>query len=126
VSYNLNRGGSIVTRFHFDCVFYYVSDMESAISFYSDVLGFRLTSRDVVARFDIDGVLFELIPARQKGKLKGDGNARLCLKVDDISHAVEYLRQKGVSGSEIQKVENGKLASVEDPDGNEIYLWQYD
>ena len=113
-------------RFHFDCVFYYVSDMESAVSFYSDVLGFRLTSRDVVARFDIDGVLFELVPAREKGKLKGDGNARLCLKVDDISDAVEYLRQKGVSGSEIQKVENGRLASVEDPDGNEIYLWQYD
>ena len=115
-----------MTRFHFDCVFYYVSDMESAVSFYSDVLGFRLTSRDVVARFDIDGVLFELVPAREKGKLKGDGNARLCLKVDDISHAVEYLRQKGVSGSEIQKVENGRLASVEDLDRNEIYLWQYD
>jgi len=115
-----------VMRFHFDCVFYYVSDMESAISFYSDVLGFRLTSRDVVARFDIDGVLFELVPARQKGKLKGDGNARLCLKVDDIDRAVEYLKKKGVTRGEIQKVENGRLASVEDLDGNEIYLWQYD
>jgi catechol 2,3-dioxygenase-like lactoylglutathione lyase family enzyme len=100
--------------------------MESAISFYSDVLGFRLTSRDVVARFDIDGVLLELVPWREKGKLKGNGNAHLCLKVDDISHAVEYLKQKGVNGGEIQKVENGRLASVEDLDGNEIYLWQYD
>jgi catechol 2,3-dioxygenase-like lactoylglutathione lyase family enzyme len=100
--------------------------MESAISFYSDVLGFRLTSRDVVARFDIDGVLFELVPARKKGKLKGDGNARLCLKVDDINRAVEYLKKKGVTGGEIKKVENGRLASVEDLDGNEIYLWQYD
>jgi len=115
-----------VERFHFDCVFYYVSDMESAVSFYSDVLGFRLTSRDVVARFDIDGVLFELVPAREKGRLKGDGNARLCLKVDDINRAVEYLKKKGVTGGEIQKVENGRLASVEDLDGNEIYLWQYD
>jgi catechol 2,3-dioxygenase-like lactoylglutathione lyase family enzyme len=115
-----------VMRFHFDCVFYYVSDMESAVSFYSDVLGFRLTSRDVVARFDIDGVLFELVPAREKGKLKGDGNARLCLKVDDINRAVEYLKKKGVTGGEIQKVENGRLASVEDLDGNEIYLWQHD
>ena len=113
-------------RFHFDCVFYYVSDMESAVSFYSDVLGFRLTSRDVVARFDIDGVLFELVPRQEKGKLKGDGNARLCLKVDDINRAVEYLKKKGVTGGEIQKVENGRLASVEDLDGNEIYLWQYD
>ena len=113
-------------RFHFDCVFYYVSDMESAVSFYSDVLGFRLTSRDVVARFDIDGVLFELVPAQEKEKLNGDGNARLCLKVDDINRAVEYLKKKGVTGGEIQKVENGRLASVEDLDRNEIYLWQYD
>jgi catechol 2,3-dioxygenase-like lactoylglutathione lyase family enzyme len=68
-----------VTRFHFDCVFHYAEDIESAISFYSDVLGFRLASRDIVARFNIDGVLFELVPAREKGKLKGEGNARLCL-----------------------------------------------
>ena len=115
-----------MTRFQFDCVFYYVSDMESAITFYSDVLSFKLTSRDAVARFDIDGVLFELVPARERGKLKGDGNARLCLKVDDINRTVEYLKQKGVTGGEIQKVENGSLASVEDLDGNEIYLWQYD
>ena len=46
-------------EFHFDCVFHYVSDMEAAIRFYRDVLGLALTSRDVVARFDIEGVLFE-------------------------------------------------------------------
>ena len=113
-------------RFHFDCVFYYVSDMESAISFYSDVLGLRLTSRDVVARFDIDGVLFELVPSRDKGKPRGGGNARLCLKVEEISQAVEYLKAKGIHTDEIQKVENGKLTSFEDPDGNKIWLWQYD
>jgi catechol 2,3-dioxygenase-like lactoylglutathione lyase family enzyme len=112
--------------FHFDCVFYYVSDLERAISFYSDVLGLRLSSRDVVARFDIDGVLFELVPSRDKRKLRGDGNARLCLKVEHIGHAVEYLKIKGADVSEIQKVENGRLTSLEDPDGNEIFLWQYD
>ena len=115
-----------MARFHFDCVFYYVSDMERAVSFYSDVLNLRLSSRDVVARFDIDGVLFELVPSRDASKLRGDGNARLCLKVDDISQTVEYLKTKGTHAGEIQKVENGKLVSFEDPDGNEIYLWQYD
>jgi predicted enzyme related to lactoylglutathione lyase len=33
---------------------------------------------------------------------------------------------RGVSVSEIQKVENGRLASLKDPEGNEIYMWQYD
>jgi catechol 2,3-dioxygenase-like lactoylglutathione lyase family enzyme len=100
--------------------------MERAIRFYSDVLGLRLTSRDLVARFDIDGVLFELVPSRDNRKLEGGGNARLCLKVEDISHAVEYLRMKEIRVNEIETVENGKLTSFEDPDGNEICLWQYD
>ena len=113
-------------RFHFDCVFYYVTDLERTISFYSDVLGLRLTSKDVVARFDVDGVLFELVPSKDKGKLRGDGNARLCLKVDDMSRAVEHLKIRGARPSEIQKVKNGRLASFQDPDGNEICLWQYD
>ena len=112
--------------FHFDCVFYYVADMETSVSFYSDVLGLRLISKDVVARFGVDGVQFELVPNRDRRKLRGDGNARLCLKVDDITQAVEYLKMKGIHSSEIQKVENGKLASFQDPDGNEICLWQYD
>jgi catechol 2,3-dioxygenase-like lactoylglutathione lyase family enzyme len=100
--------------------------MERAISFYSDVLGLRLASRDVVARFDIDGVLFELVPSRHRMRLEGGGNARLCLKVDDIGQALEYLRRKGIHVDEIETVENGKLTSFEDPDGNEICLWQYD
>jgi len=115
-----------LARFHFDCIFYYVRDMEKAISFYSAVLGLRLASRDVVARFDIDGVLFELVPTRDEEKLRGDGNARLCLKVDDIDDAAQYLKTNRTHGGEIQKVGNGKLASFEDPDGNEVYLWQYD
>ena len=49
--------------FHFDCIFHSVKDMETAIQFYRDVLGFKLVSRDEVARFDMDGVLFELVPA---------------------------------------------------------------
>jgi catechol 2,3-dioxygenase-like lactoylglutathione lyase family enzyme len=52
--------------------------MERAISFYSDVLGLRLTSRDVVARFEIDGVLFGLVPSRDEKNVRGGGNARLC------------------------------------------------
>ena len=114
-----------MASFNFDCVFYYVHDLEKAVSFYSDILGLKLISRDTVARFDIDGVLFELVPTGDKGKLRGVGNARLCLKVKDISLAVEYLNTRGTHVGGIQKVENGKLTSFEDPDGNEVCLWQY-
>jgi catechol 2,3-dioxygenase-like lactoylglutathione lyase family enzyme len=111
-------------RFRFDCVFYYVADLETSISFYTDVLGLRLSSLDVVARFNIDGVLFELVPNHGE-KPGGGGNARLCLRVGDIDEAVAYLRRKGTLTTQIKQVGNGKTASFEDPDRNEICLWQY-
>jgi len=107
---------------HFDCVFYYVRDLDSAIQFYSDVLGIPLISQDAVARFDVDGVLFELVPAPDESKMLGSGNARLCLRVADIDEASEDLRSMGVPVSSVHVVENGRLASVEDPDGNELVL----
>ena len=111
--------------FRFDCVFYYVTDLDRAVVFYTDVLGLKLKSRDVVARFDIDGVLFELVPAPSEVDLQGGGNARLCLGVDRISQAVDELQGKGVQTGQVREVPGGILATLEDPDGNEIYLWQH-
>lgn len=108
-------------KFQFDCVFYYVSDLEAAVRFYGDIFGFKLTSRDVVARFDIDGVLFELVPGTPGGK----GNGRLCLKVEGIEAAAAELQAKGIPVSPIEDKGQGKLAFFRDPDGNEIGLWEY-
>jgi len=112
-------------KFHFDCVFHYVSDMESAIRFYRDVLGFALTSRDVVARFDIEGVLFELVPAPPNKNPRVPGDARLCLRVDNIDQTLKDLRAQGVRTSAAVDKDSGLFASLQDPDGNEICLWQY-
>lgn len=112
-------------KFHFDCVFYYVSDLERSIRFYRNVLGFKLVSRDVVARFDIDGVLFEVVPAPDQSVLRQAGNARLCLRVDSVEEALTELRAKGVHTGKAESRGTGKLGSFEDPDGNEICLWEY-
>ncbi|MGA3175861.1 MAG: VOC family protein [Candidatus Acidiferrum sp.] len=111
--------------FHFDCVFHYVSHMDLAIRFYRDVLGFKLISRDVVARFEIDEVLFELVPAPAKENLHAKGNARLCLRVENVEQALNDLRAKGVRTSPAVDKGTGVLGSFEDPEGNEICLWQY-
>ncbi len=76
----------------FDAIFYYVSDLDRAIQFYRDVLGFSFLSRDAVARFHIGGVLFEVVPTDDKNKFHGSGNGRLCLRVEDIGAAVAALR----------------------------------
>jgi catechol 2,3-dioxygenase-like lactoylglutathione lyase family enzyme len=110
---------------HFDCVFYYVRSLEEAVHFYSDVLGLRLESRDAVARFRIDGVLFELVPTPDEHKLSGHGNARLTLEVGDIGRAVRDLHTRGVTVGDVVAVSNGWLAPFYDPDGNDLLLWQY-
>jgi len=109
----------------FDCIFYHVRDLETAVRFYTDVLGLSLLTTDSIARLDLDGILVELIPASGEGDFSGHGNARLCLKVADLAKAVDDLKAKGVAVGPVHEVPNGRLASFQDPDTNELVLWQY-
>ena len=108
----------------FDAVYYHVTDMEKSIAFYRDILGLRLTSRDYVARFDIDGVLFELVPNAPGKALPGTGNARLSLGVKDIRQATRELQARGVAATPIKEEPGGLISFFKDPDGNELCLWQ--
>jgi catechol 2,3-dioxygenase-like lactoylglutathione lyase family enzyme len=112
-------------RFKFDAISYFVSDLDRAIAFYRDVLGFKFHSRDCVARFYLGDILFELVPTSDNSKLQGNGNARLCLEVEDIRASILELRTEGVVTQDAETKENGILASFRDLDGNELYLWQY-
>jgi catechol 2,3-dioxygenase-like lactoylglutathione lyase family enzyme len=112
-------------KLRFDCLFYYVLDLDRAISFYAGTLGLRLSSRDVVARFNIDGVLMELVPTTDRLQVGGNGNARLTLAVDDIKAVAGLLEEEEVRVSQVDRVENGYKATLADPDGNEIVLWEY-
>ena len=45
--------------------------------------------------------------------------------MDEIQVAMNFLQEKGVSVGDVQDVRQGKLLQIQDPDGNEIVLWQY-
>ncbi|HVP50043.1 MAG TPA: VOC family protein [Candidatus Bathyarchaeia archaeon] len=111
-------------KFSFDAVYYHVKDMDRAIEFYQRILGFPLQSRDYVARFRVDGVLFELVPAHASDAVAGPGNARLSLSVANIDEAVRYLASRNVKSSEPKQEIGGKISLFHDPDGNELCLWQ--
>jgi catechol 2,3-dioxygenase-like lactoylglutathione lyase family enzyme len=112
-------------KLSFDAVFYYVKDLQAAISFYRDTLGLPLTSEDFVARFDLDGVLVELVPAPPESLCTGGGNARLCFSVDNLEETLAELHARGVVTSEVQNKKGGRLAFFHDPDGNQLCLWEY-
>ena len=111
-------------KFSFDAVYYHVRGMEKAIAFYRDALGFPLKSRDYVARFEVDGVLFELVPAPEGQAISGSGNARLSLGVADIEAAIRYLASMGIKATPAKQEVGGMLSLFNDPDGNELCLWQ--
>ncbi len=110
----------------FDAVFYYVTDVEEAIAFYRDTLGLPMVSHDYVARFDLDGVLFELVPVPPGTVVPGNGNARLCFGVSDLSATLAQLHSRGIMTTEIKNKSGGKIAFFRDPDGNELSLWESD
>ena len=110
----------------FDAIFYYVTDVEEAIAFYRDTLGLPMVSHDYVARFDLDGVLFELVPVPPGTVVPGNGNARLCFGVSDLPATLEHLHARGITTTEIKNKRGGKIAFFRDPDGNELSLWEVD
>jgi len=112
-------------KLSFDAVFYYVTDMNVSIAFYRETLGLPLVSRDYVARFDLDGVLIELVPLPPGTVVPGSGNARLCFSVANLQETLEQIHARGIPTSKIKEHKDGKLAFFRDPDGNELCLWEY-
>ena len=111
-------------KFSFDAIYYHVKNIDKAVTFYRDVLGFPLKSREYVARFEVDGVLFELVPAHENDTITGPGNARLSLGVPGLHAAVTYLALKGVTATPAKQEVGGMLSLFPDPEGNELCLWQ--
>ena len=108
----------------------FVSNMDAAIDFYTGVLGLKLTNRfgDAWATVEAGkGLTIGLHPASPKYPAPGTRGAMvLGLEIDEqIEAVIARLSQKGVSikGS-ITEDDAGKFASLEDPDGNQMYLWQ--
>jgi catechol 2,3-dioxygenase-like lactoylglutathione lyase family enzyme len=109
----------------FDAVFYYVTDLEASIAFYRDTLGLPLISHDSIARFNLDGVLIELVPLPPGSVVPGSGNARLCFSVENLQQTLEQMHARGLSTSKIKQKKDAKEAFFRDPDGNELCLWEY-
>ena len=114
---------------------YMVDDVDAAIEFYTNHLGFTLITRQAPAFADVKlGELRLLLsgPMSSAGRPMPDGTKpgpggwnRIHLIVEDIAAEVARLRAAGVHfRSDIVRGPGGAQAVLDDPSGNPIELFQ--
>jgi catechol 2,3-dioxygenase-like lactoylglutathione lyase family enzyme len=111
----------------------YVSNMDNAVRFYTEVLGLKLTNRfgdhwaTVLAGKTL---LIGLHPWKEKDPRPGTkGSVQLGFVVahgETIQQLAARLRKHGVEVSGIIESEEGNYVTFEDPDGNPIYVGDWD
>jgi catechol 2,3-dioxygenase-like lactoylglutathione lyase family enzyme len=116
---------------------YIVYDVEAAIGFYCQQLGFQLDMHPapafaMLSRGDLRLVLSAPNPAGGGGQAMPDGTKpepggwnRFAIEVSDLASTVEALRQAGAHfRNEIVTGVGGKQIILDDPSGNPIELFE--
>ncbi len=114
---------------------YMVDDVEGAVAFYTENLGFELRSSAAPAFADVVRGNLRLLlsgPASSAGRPMPDGRTpgpggwnRIHLIVGDIAGEVERLRAAGLTfRNDIVTGPGGRQILIEDPAGNPIELFQ--
>ena len=115
---------------------YIVDDVDAAISFYTELLGFQLAMRPApgfasLSRGDLR-LLLNQPGAGGAGQAMPDGNLpspggwnRVQIEVEDLAATVDSLKSAGGRfRNEIVAGAGGKQVLLEDPSGNPIELFQ--
>jgi catechol 2,3-dioxygenase-like lactoylglutathione lyase family enzyme len=116
---------------------YIVNDVDAAIAFYEQRLGFETVMHPapafaMLSRGDLRLVLSAPNPAAGGGQAMPDGTTqepggwnRFAIEVEDLAATVERLRNAGAHfRNEIVTGVGGKQIIVEDPSGNPVELFQ--
>ena len=100
-----------------------VTNLDVAIKFYTEILGFKLMNRfgEHWADIEAPGLTIGLHPTH-KAVTRGD-NLQIGLRVANIKTTMEDLINKGVQFQE-NKDDQVRLSFFNDPDGNLLYLVQ--
>jgi len=110
-----------------DHVYYWVADMDRAVSFYRDVMGLSLVRQDGSrwAEFDVAGRRFALHGAVD-GHPITPGGAAAVFEVRDLDRAKAMLSERGVAfDHEGDVAGQARFASFRDRDGNSLQIIEY-
>ena len=110
-------------------VFVTSKDPKALAKWYADVLGIRLEPwGGAILRYDAPGhppmALWNAMPAGSDEFVPSRREFVINFAVDDLDAFVGRLAAKGVTILKRESDETGKFASILDPDGTKIELWQ--
>ena len=105
----------------------FVSNMDTAVHFYTQVLGLKLEHRfgDHWASIKAGkGLTIGLHPASKDSPAGIKGSISIGLQISEpMQSAVSQLQKRGAKfNGPIMEDKSGKLAFLDDPDGNPLYL----
>jgi len=105
-------------------VYLYVSEMGRSAAFYRDLLGIPLEGDGEWQEAVLGGTRFALHRAHEGTGPLSAGTIHVNLEVADLDAATRRLREAGVEVAERVREDWGAAASIVDPDGYELYLFQ--
>jgi glyoxylase I family protein len=114
---------------------YQVADVQRAITFYTNTLGFKLDMQNLPAfgQVSVDGLKLILSgPGASGSRSMPDGRQqqpggwnRVLLQVQDLPAAIARLKESGLRfRNEMEVGPGGKQIQIDDPDGNPIELFE--
>lgn len=101
-----------------------VSDVDKAIDFYTNKVGFNLDHDHRVneslrfVQLTPEGSACSIVIGEGITEMKPGSQQGLQVVVDDTQAAYEELKEKGVEAAEVQTMSWGIFTSFSDPDGN--------
>ncbi|MDP2730075.1 MAG: VOC family protein [Dehalococcoidales bacterium] len=113
-------------------------NLEKTISFYTDILGFKIKQRNKMDRPPLEEIdyltlgdtMIEVLSVKEPAPLAIQqwqvGYRMMALEVENMDEAIEYLKSKGVEISQQPRATGAsKRAEIKDPDGRSIELRQW-
>ena len=116
----------------FSVIGIYVDDIDKAVDFYCEKLGFKETQRyndDCIVQLENNGptVILEKTDNPSPVKYPGDSQVVLCVATDNIKETSKKLKAQGVEflQEEPQEFVAGLFMVMKDPAGNFLELIQF-
>jgi catechol 2,3-dioxygenase-like lactoylglutathione lyase family enzyme len=108
-----------------DHVYYWTRDLDAAIAFYRDVVGFPLVRRDGDRWAEFEAGPVRLALHGTEDQTLGSGT--VVLRVDDLDRARWVLESRGAAFDAFVGEVPGlaRFATFRDPDGNPVQLIEY-